>query len=282
MSNLAVVGSPITHSKSPILQLAAYRALGLDWSYVAHEVASEGLTGFVSGLDETWRGLSVTMPLKREAFELAASHDAHAQYTGVANTLAFSYVGGERVARGYNTDVFGIVSSLAARGLTHVDHAVLIGGGATAISALVALDELGFQSTTVALRDETKATPVIELAARLGMDLTVISLNALSSSKPADVAISTTPGSAEVRLSDLPRSDGAILLDVAYDVWPSPRAHEWNELGGASISGLSMLAFQALKQVRIFVADSPDNALANESDVAAAMFASVGLSPLGL
>ena len=66
----AVVGSPITHSLSPALHRAAYAELGLDWTYDHVEVDSAGLEEFVAGLDESWRGLSLTMPLKRTVVPL--------------------------------------------------------------------------------------------------------------------------------------------------------------------------------------------------------------------
>ena len=67
----AVLGDPIAHSLSPVLHRAAYAATGLDWDYDAHRVPAGGLAGFVAGLDDAWRGLSLTMPLKREALDLA-------------------------------------------------------------------------------------------------------------------------------------------------------------------------------------------------------------------
>ena len=66
-----VLGSPIWHSLSPTLHRAAYAAAGLpDWEYTAHEVDEGGLTPFVAGLDDDWRGLSLTMPLKVAVLEL--------------------------------------------------------------------------------------------------------------------------------------------------------------------------------------------------------------------
>jgi len=240
------------------------------------------LADFLAGLDQSWRGLSVTMPLKRDAFDLASSRDAHAQYTGAVNTLALSYEGGHRNVHGFNTDVFGITRSLLAAGCHGIDHGVILGGGATAESALVALDELGAGYVTVVLRNPAKANDLLALGERIGIDVRVASMSDFALVAPASVAISTVPGSADISLDALKRLDGAVLLDVAYDVWPSPRSQAWAERGGQSVSGLSMLAFQALKQVRIFVADAPDSPLSDESVVAAAMFASVGLGESGL
>jgi shikimate dehydrogenase len=66
----AVLGSPIEHSLSPALHRAAYAHLGLNWIYDRVEVAEEQLAAFVCGLDASWRGLSLTMPLKVAVLEL--------------------------------------------------------------------------------------------------------------------------------------------------------------------------------------------------------------------
>jgi shikimate dehydrogenase len=59
----AVLGSPIAHSLSPTLHMAAYHHLGLPWDYGRHEVDESTFGDFLAGLDATWRGLSLTMPL---------------------------------------------------------------------------------------------------------------------------------------------------------------------------------------------------------------------------
>ena len=86
-TRLAVWGDPIAHSKSPLLHAAAYEVLGLDWEYERRQVTEAEFAGAVRGLDDSWRGLSLTMPLKDEAFRIADSRDAHAELTGVAPAL---------------------------------------------------------------------------------------------------------------------------------------------------------------------------------------------------
>ena len=68
----AVLGSPVAHSLSPVLHNAGYRTLGLTgWTYAAHELGEPELAGWVRALDSSWRGLSLTMPLKEAAFSVA-------------------------------------------------------------------------------------------------------------------------------------------------------------------------------------------------------------------
>ncbi|HNN48783.1 MAG TPA: hypothetical protein PKM12_07400 [Marmoricola sp.] len=107
----AVLGSPIAHSLSPALHRAAYRSLGLDWTYEAIEVDSASLTGFVEGLGEQWRGLSLTMPLKRTVLPLLTEQDLWVTRSGAANTVILE--DGQR--RGFNTDIPGAMAALKER-----------------------------------------------------------------------------------------------------------------------------------------------------------------------
>ena len=85
----AVLGAPISHSLSPALHRAAYAELGLDWTYDAIECDAAGLPGFVETLDDSWVGLSLTMPLKRAVLPLLDELLETARLTGVVNTVVW-------------------------------------------------------------------------------------------------------------------------------------------------------------------------------------------------
>ena len=110
----AVLGKPIAHSLSPVLHNAAYRALGLDdWAYDRHEVGQDDLDGFLHGLDPSWVGLSLTMPLKKTIQPYGIPSNIWAMQLGVANTAVFDWSDMEHERDGlptirlYNTDVMG-------------------------------------------------------------------------------------------------------------------------------------------------------------------------------
>ncbi|GAA0414532.1 shikimate dehydrogenase [Leifsonia naganoensis] len=277
---LAVLGSPIAHSKSPALQKAAYGVLGLDWSYEPIEVTEDALADFVDGLGEEWRGLSLTMPLKKAVLPLLTEIDRVAEQTGAANTVLFD---GESV-RGFNTDVAGIVRALAGAGVTSAHHVHILGGGATAASALVAAAELGAERVDVHVRDLTRSVWLEPLAHELGLMVRLRSLaQADRSLDIPELVISTLPGGTrpEVLYTDSTRRR-AVLLDVAYEPWPTPLASAWGAVGGTVVSGLSMLVHQALLQVRIFVSGDPLEPLADEDAVLAAMLDAVGIDAAGV
>ncbi len=274
-TRLAVLGSPIGHSKSPALHRAAYAALGLDWSYEAIELTADALPAFAEGLTDDWRGLSLTMPLKRDVLPLLVSTDNVAVLTGAANTVIVADDG----LRGFNTDVFGIAEAFRASGIEHLDQVQILGGGATAASALVAVSQLGASRVVFQVRDPARSTGLSELGEKLDVDVAIRPFLMQDRSMIVPSAIvSTLPGhsSHELRFAS-PIREGAVLFDVAYDPWPSVFATAWNEVGGTVISGLEMLTLQALAQVRVFVTGSPLQALDDEPAVLAAMRAAVAL-----
>ncbi|PZE90477.1 shikimate dehydrogenase [Curtobacterium sp. MCBD17_008] len=277
-TQLAVLGSPIAHSLSPALHAAAYDVLGLPFSYGRHEVASGGLAAFVAGLGPEWRGLSLTMPLKREVVPLLDRTTPLVDELGVANTVAFRHEGSSVVLAGANTDVEGIVRPVAALG--HVPgEAVILGGGATAASALTASLRLGASLVRVFLRDTGKAGDLVMLGARLGVTLEVHPLDELASAGPMGFVVSTLPGGAADDLPLVPSGPDAVLFDVAYEPWPTRASTAWTGAGGRVLNGLDMLSEQAIGQIRFFLTGDEDELLPSEAEVRRAMRAAVGLPP---
>lgn len=281
--HLAVYGSPIAHSKSPVLHRTAYRALGFDWSYDARDVGAADLPGVVRSLDDDWRGLSLTMPLKTAAYELSDTRDAIAELTGAVNTLRFTGTGADRTLFGYNTDVAGIVRALAAVGVTEAAHAQILGGGATAASAVVAAAELGAITVSILTRSPEKSAALVDLGRRVGLAVDVAEFSTMGVLPAPQLVISTLPGGSAVPVSypDAVMA-GCALLDVAYDPWPSAHASVWAAAGGTVANGLSMLVHQALLQVRIFAFNDPFQPLDDEDAVLRDMLASVGLDSRGI
>lgn len=274
-TRLAVLGSPIAHSLSPTLHEAAYAALGLGWSYGRHEVASGGLDAFVAGLGPEWRGLSLTMPLKREVLPLLDRTTPLVDELGVANTVAFRREGSAVVRAGANTDVQGLVRPVEALG--HLPgEATVLGGGATAASALTAAVRLGASLVRVFLRDTAKAGALVALAVRLGVSLEVLPLTDLPGTRHG-FALSTLPGGAADPLELVPSGPDAVLFDVAYEPWPTAAAARWANAGGRVLNGLDMLAEQAIGQIRFFLTGDEDELLPDEAAVRRAMRTAVGL-----
>jgi len=275
-STLAVLGSPIAHSRSPALHAAAYEVLGLDWEYGRIECREDGLAGLLAGCGPEWLGFSLTMPLKRVAFELSAWQDDVARATGAVNTLRRDPAAPERWL-GWNTDVGGLVRALRENGLDAAREVVVLGGGATATSAVCALAELEAQRVTLLVREPSRAAEPLRVAQAAGLDAGLASLTELDAvAERAGLVLSTLPGAAATAVSASAATRAAVpLFDVAYDPWPSPLALSWAAAGGRAVSGLPMLVHQALLQLRIFLHADAQEPLAEEQAVLAAMTAAV-------
>ena len=254
----AVLGSPIAHSLSPALHRAGYAEAGLEgWSYEAHEVDARGLPGFLDGLDEQWRGLSLTMPLKEVAASLASRVDEVAQRTRAVNTLVRRPDGGWDAT---NTDVLGLVRALRAHLPQGAERGMVLGSGATARSAVLALVELGVTTLTVRARDTAKAADLLDWAldARAGIRSGSVAALGPWVSSNDDVVVSTLPPAAgEVVARTVPRLHPGVLLDVVYPGWPTPLARAAERAGMTVVSGLDMLVHQAGEQFRLFTGHEP-------------------------
>lgn len=247
----AVLGSPVAHSLSPVLHRAAYAELGLqDWTYDAYDVDAAALPGFLDGLGDEWAGLSLTMPLKTAVLPLLDRLSDLARDVGAVNTVLLGPDG----RSGENTDVPGLVAALREHGVGRPHRAWVLGGGATATSALAALRELGVADPVVVVRDAARAQPLLAAAARLGVRpvLRPWSAAALADAGEGDLVVATTPrGGTDALAADLPARVAATLFDVVYDPWPTPLARAWAAAGGAVLGGLDLLVHQAVLQVAL-------------------------------
>jgi shikimate dehydrogenase len=271
MTRAAVLGSPIRHSLSPVLHAAAYDVLGLDWTYDAHEVAEDGLAGFLArlggpDLPGEWAGLSLTMPLKRAAIPLCTDLDEVARVTNAANTLTFGGgagdSGGRRVVHGANTDVPGMVNALAAAGVRRVDRATVLGGGATAAAAVAALGQICRGPVEVYVRTPERAAELVPVADHYGLTLRARAWGESPLGLTAPLVIATTPkGAADSLARDalmVPAAQLGVLFDVLYDPWPTPLATAWTAARGTVLGGLDLLVHQAVLQVELMTGQNID------------------------
>jgi len=253
----AVLGAPIAHSLSPVLHRAAYRALGLTgWSYEAIECDTARLPAVLGGCGPQWAGLSLTMPLKRAVLPLLDELDPLAREVGAANTVVFA--GGRR--HGHNTDVPGMIAALGKAGLTAPPGpaageptVLILGGGATACSALAAARGLGAARVTAAVRDPARAQDLLAAAARLGVTVTLTGFEAPQAGAPG-LLISTVPGgAADSYAKRIARGDlvPRYLLDVVYHPWPTALAIAAREAGTVVAAGFDLLLRQAAEQVTL-------------------------------
>lgn len=243
----AVLGSPITHSLSPVLHNAGYAAAGLaGWSYGRIECTESELARIVGQAGVEYRGFSVTMPAKFAALHFADEASERARFIGSANTLV-------RTDEGWcadNTDCEGILTALAELMRdAPIENAVLIGAGGTARPALWALKHCGVQRVHVLNRTDRRAE-IAALAEGIELRFTDFDTDLAAVTMAADVVVSTVPSQAIAPyVSELAH---APVLDVIYDPWPTPLAVHAASHGHPAVGGLAVLAGQSYSQFEQF------------------------------
>jgi shikimate dehydrogenase len=252
-----VLGRPIGHSLSPAIHNAGFAAAGLaGWSYTPHECGEADLAPFVAGLGPEWAGLSLTMPLKEVALDVADEVAPVAAAIGAANTLLRLPDGSWRAE---NTDAPGMVDSLLAAGVAQVERVAVLGAGGTARAALAAARDLGAAAVTVYARRLEAVEQLAAVAEELGITLIGTAWAEAAKAGQADVVIATVPkGAADPLAVSMAWRADAVLFDAIYDPWPTPLAASAAAAGCPIVSGLDLLLAQAVRQFEMYTCvDAP-------------------------
>lgn len=245
-----VVGSPVRHSLSPALHNAAFRALGLDWAYLAFEVATgEAATAIAGARALGLRGLSVTMPHKPAAFAAAEPADEAVRWLRAANTLVFTPEG----ARAHDTDGPGFLDALAAAGVDpRRRRCLILGAGGAARAVARALHAAGAGTITVwARRTE---------AARWVADLDGFPARGTpeTAAAGADLLVNATPVGmdgvdlATVRIDPEVLRPAQVVVDLVYGPRQTLLVRAATTAGAQVMDGLPMLVHQAARQFELW------------------------------
>jgi shikimate dehydrogenase len=239
---LGVVGHPVGHSRSPAMQNAALRELGLDWLYVPVPLPPERFTAATLALPRSgFRGVNVTVPHKVAANELAGERTRAAAEIGAANTLTFAEGG----VRADNTDAGGLLDAVGeVRGL----HGLVLGAGGSARAAVWALREGGAAKVSVWNRTPERAAALAAAfgadhvdrpcAADLIVNCTVVGLDPRTDVEAALDAL-------ELRGSEPPPT----VADLVYRAGGTPLA-AWAEGAGSTVvGGLEVLVHQGARSL---------------------------------
>lgn len=261
-----VLGDPVAHSLSPALHRAGYAALGLPWAYDAHRVPAGGLAGFLAGLDGSFRGLSVTMPLKREALTVGAQVSARATLAGSANTLLLE---DGRAVLADNTDLPGAVAAVRERYDGEVRSGTVLGGGATAAATGLALCELGARDLTFLVRSPERAAEAVAVVAGHPSSPRVHVGSLAGGPVTGEVVVSTIPAEAQDEALVERCAGASVVLEARYDPWPTPLAASAAATHQILVGGLDLLAHQAVLQFGLFTGLDVPVALLREAGLSA-------------
>ena len=247
---IGIIGSPVGHSLTPILQAAALTELGLRWSTAAFEVPAGGGAAAVEAMRAlSIRGLSVTMPLKAEVARVVDQLDPAATSLDSVNCLSLEK---GRVV-GLSTDGAGLLASLAREvGLDPSGTTIaVLGAGGAARAVVDAMARAGASRVMVVARRPEAAATCAALGGSVG------AVASAEEAVAADVVINATP----IGMLGTAARDGSPLLDpgrlgagqIAVDLIYHPRTTAWlasaASAGAQSVGGLGMLVHQAAIQI---------------------------------
>lgn len=261
---LAVIGAPIGHSLSPIIQNAALHAAGLDYVYTALPVRADALASAVRGLrDSGIAGFNVTIPFKTEIIPLLDALSEDARRIHAVNTVVIE--DGRLV--GHNTDVMGFLAGFAERGIALTGkNAVLIGAGGAARAALWGLLRSGVSSIVIGVRNAAKGTALAADFAADG-DVRAVSFDDtawIAACSDADIVVQTTPLGMTPHTEEMPPVDAAMVKPsaVVYDLIYTPAEtrflREAQARGCEAINGETMLVAQGAEAFHLWTGKRPD------------------------
>jgi len=170
---------------------------------------------------------------------------------GVGNTLVLTNDG----ARVHNTDVTGFIRALEYRRVDDVSDAVILGAGATARAALMALANIGVLRVTAQVRDASRADDWLRLADDLDLQASV---EPLGTAHATDLVLSTLPAHAADPWAEALVQQAQVVFDVCYDPWPTALVNAGLAAGLPVVTGLDLLAGQAVQQIDLMVGDTVD------------------------
>ena len=231
---LAVLGDPISHSRSPAIHTAAMLHLGIEGSYEARRAGPAELAEAVDDLREgRLHGFNVTMPLKREAARAAGTLTVEAEASGSVNSLRLR----DGVVEGHSTDVIASTMALSDPRFHRGAPILVLGsGGASAAVLAGARDRLAY----VAARDPTRTDSLVGLtrppATVIGFGIPVAGALVVNATPLGMKGESLPRGIVEVAMG---------LVDLAYGGEPTPAVHQAGQSGVPVLDGVEFLVLQA-------------------------------------
>ena len=263
--NLGVIGWPIAHSLSPVLQNEAIAKAGIDYIYTALPVKPEDLAAAVKGLRALqFRGFNVTIPHKSTIMPLLDEIDEDARRIGAVNTV----VNNDGHLKGYNTDVTGFIGALLANGFNPKDkNAVVLGAGGAARAVVWGLIKAGVKSLTIGVRNPQKAQALVERFADV-MKIRVFHWGDpafVTYLQQADLLVNTTPLGMTPNTNATPPVDWSQVKESAfvYDIIYTPALTRFLvdalRHGHTVLNGEAMLIGQGAAALKRWTGIEPDS-----------------------
>lgn len=269
MYKFGLIGYPLSHSMSKVIQEAAFLSVGLEGTYDILETPEEDLVSRIKYLRANkYAGFNVTIPLKVPVTLFLDEVDNIANIAGSANTIKLMP---DMSLKGYNTDVYGFVQAIPEdirKNLNGKSVAVLGCGGASRAVA-VGLAGLKVKKIDFFVRNIINASETVNILRGHfpGIEMNCKQIESLVSLKDYDLLVNTTPigmkskapgiSPVDEKIIKTMNNDG-VVYDIVYNPLKTELVKQASRNGLYTIKGLDMLIYQGAKAFEIWTGKYPD------------------------
>jgi len=273
---LGIIGYPLGHSISSVIQKAGFKSIGLDADYDVLETPAEDLVDRIKFLKANgYNGFNVTIPLKIPISFFMSEMDDYSNIAGCINTVKIS--GDKRELYGYNTDVYGFKTAIPKEIDLKNKNACILGTGGASRAAAVGLVERGISSIDFYTRNILNAQNAINYLRDKFHDVKFTAhqiQNVVELPKSAIVVNATPIGMKGYAMDEMPLSEyviknldkNTVVYDIVYNPLTTLFLQTAQKHGLQIVEGLDMLLYQAQKAIQIWSGKTPDF---NEMKIAA-------------
>ena len=268
MFKLGIIGYPLGHSISAVIQKAGLESIGLKGSYDVMETPPEDLINRIKYIKANgYNGFNVTIPLKVPMSLFLEDIDDYANIAGCVNTVK---VMEDKSFYGYNTDIYGFKKAIPQDFDLNSKNASILGTGGASRAAVVGLAERGVKEIDFYTRNIINSRQTLDYVRAKFPDITfnVYQIQNIRSLEHTSIIVNATPIGMKGFMADqmpLERADldklnpeKTIVYDIVYNPVKTVLIQEAQKRGLKTIGGLDMLIYQAERAIEIWTGQSPD------------------------
>lgn len=267
MFKLGIIGYPLGHSISAVIQKAGLESIGLEGCYDVMETAPEDLISRIKYIKTNgYNGFNVTIPLKVPMSLFLDDIDDYANIAGCVNTVK---VGEDRSFFGYNTDIYGFKRAIPEEVNLQGKNASILGTGGASRAAVVGLAERGVSEIDFYTRNIINSRQTLDYvrAKFPEINFNVYQIQNIRSLENTSIVVNATPIGMKGFMADqmpLERADldklnpETVVYDIVYNPVKTVLIQEAQKRGLRTIGGLDMLIFQAERAIEIWTGIKPD------------------------
>lgn len=270
MFKLGIIGYPLGHSISAVIQKAGLKSIGLEGSYDVMETPPEDLINRIKFIKTNgYNGFNVTIPLKVPMSLFLDDIDDYANIAGCVNTVK---VGDDKSFFGYNTDIYGFKKAIPETINLAGKNASILGTGGASRAAVVGLAEKGVKEIDFYTRNIINSRQTLEYvrAKFPEINFNVYQIQNIRSLEGTSIVVNATPIGMKGFIADqmpLEKTDldklnpETLIYDIVYNPVKTVLIQEAQKRGLQTVGGLDMLIYQAERAIEIWTGKSPDTKL---------------------